>query len=118
MTNTLQIQRPQCPDDHSLRFDDWEGTFESSMHEGAVLLDQPSQTACRGWCGEGALWCVGDGGFIKGLVHSDQLPSVCMCTATLAGNDVQEDVKVVAKFIYNYSGTYGEATISTSMVSR
>ena len=32
MVNALQLNRPVCPDDHFLRFDDWEGTFKSPMH--------------------------------------------------------------------------------------
>ena len=71
MTNT---QRLQCPDDHFLRFDDWEGTFGSSM-------------------------------------HADKSPDKAPCFLFSANlRRPGDDVQVVVKFVYNYTGTYGTAT--------
>jgi hypothetical protein len=72
IANTLQIDRPVCPDDHFLRFDGWEGTFTSPMHH----TKSPDKAPC----------------FLARLRKLDN------------------DVQVVVKFVYKYSGTYGKAT--------
>ena len=41
-TDTLQRQHPKCPDNGLLRFDDWQGTFESPMHNDKNLTKAPS----------------------------------------------------------------------------
>jgi hypothetical protein len=70
-TDTPQSQHPDCPDNGFLRFDDWQGTFESPMH----IDRSPDKAPC----------------FLARL-HKAGI-----------------DVKVVVKFVYNYSGTYGTA---------
>jgi len=71
--DTPQRQHPNCPDNGLLQFDDWEGTFESPMHDTKDLVKAP-------------------------------------CFMAKLRNKSGDDVQVVVKFVYNYSGTYGSAT--------
>ena len=68
----IQGQHPNCPDDGLLRFDDWEGKFQSPIHDQESTYKPPC--------------------FLAKLRKAD------------------EEVQVVVKFVYNYSGTYGKAT--------
>ena len=72
----IERQHPACPDNGLLLFDDWEGAFESPVHDLSNPCKAPSFLA---WLRKAEL--------------------------ANAGNDVP----VVVKFVYNYSGTYGKA---------
>jgi len=71
------IQHLNCPDNGLLSFDNWEGTFESPMH------DKKDQA---------------------------KLPCFLAKLCRTGADGAHDEVQVVVKFVYNYSGTYGKAT--------